>query len=127
MVLLVEVLEVFARLNTYSVALNKQELRNGRFFGLFKQSMYQLAYEHLEFWRRQRIRTNPRPALTPIIELSVRSVFAPSVDVSAADHSAPNAPTVRRQHTPTNHVAIVVVVPTRSVRIPVAAIVTAET
>jgi hypothetical protein len=35
--------------------LNNQELRNGKFFGLFKQSMYELAYEHLEFWRVQRI------------------------------------------------------------------------
>jgi uncharacterized protein with ParB-like and HNH nuclease domain len=50
-----EVLEIFARLNTYSVPLNNQELRNGKFFGLFKQSMYDLAYEHLEFWRTQRI------------------------------------------------------------------------
>lgn len=50
-----EVLEIFARLNTYSVPLNKQELRNGKYFGLYKQSMYQLAHEHLEFWRRHRI------------------------------------------------------------------------
>jgi hypothetical protein len=46
--------------------------------------------------------------------------------VSAADHRASNAPTVRRQHTPTNHVAIVVVVATNSVGI-IAAIVAAET
>jgi len=49
------VLEVFARLNTYSVKLNAQELRNGRFFGQFKQSAYQLALEHVEFWRRHGI------------------------------------------------------------------------
>jgi len=52
-----EVLEMFSRLNTYSVPLNKQELRNGRYFGLFKQSVYSIAYEHLEFWRRHRIFT----------------------------------------------------------------------
>jgi hypothetical protein len=52
-----KVLEIFSRLNTYSVSLNNQELRNGRFFGLFKQSVYALAYEHLEFWRRYRIFT----------------------------------------------------------------------
>lgn len=52
-----EVLEIFSRLNTYSVALNKQELRNGRFFGLFKQSVYSIAHEHLEFWRRHYIFT----------------------------------------------------------------------
>ena len=50
-----EVLEVFARLNTYSVRLNGQELRNGRFFGHFKQLAYRLAGEHIEFWRRHRI------------------------------------------------------------------------
>lgn len=49
------VLEVFARLNTYSVKLNAQELRNGRFFGPFKRLAYQLAFEHVEFWRRCRI------------------------------------------------------------------------
>lgn len=47
-----EVLEIFSRLNTYSVKLNAQELRNGRYFGPFKQTMYGLAHEHLEFWRR---------------------------------------------------------------------------
>jgi hypothetical protein len=52
-----EVLEIFSRLNTYSVPLNSQELRNGRFFGRFKQSAYALAYEHLEFWRHHRIFT----------------------------------------------------------------------
>ncbi len=50
-----EVLEIFARLNTYSVPLNKQELRNGSYFGYFKQSAYRLAHEHIEFWRRHRV------------------------------------------------------------------------
>ena len=50
-----DVLEVFARVNTYSVGLNDQELRNGRFFGVFKQTAYRLAHEHLEFWRTHRI------------------------------------------------------------------------
>ncbi|MFN0251528.1 MAG: DUF262 domain-containing protein [Kofleriaceae bacterium] len=50
-----EILEIFARLNTYSVPLNGQELRNGKFFGLFKQSVYALAHEHLEFWRTNKI------------------------------------------------------------------------
>lgn len=52
-----EVLEIFSRLNTYSVPLNSQELRNGKFFGHFKQAAYKLAYEHLEFWRNSRIFT----------------------------------------------------------------------
>lgn len=52
-----EVLEIFSRLNTYSVPLNAQELRNGKFFGRFKQSAYALAYEHLEFWRSRKVFT----------------------------------------------------------------------
>lgn len=49
------VLEIFARLNTYSVQLNAQELRNGKYFGHFKKLIYELAREHLEFWRANRI------------------------------------------------------------------------
>jgi Protein of unknown function DUF262 len=45
------VLEIFARMNTYSVALNAQELRNGKWFGDFKQIVYGLALEFLPYWR----------------------------------------------------------------------------
>jgi len=52
-----QVLEVFCRLNMNGVPLNKQELRNGTFFGLFKQSCYTLALNYLEFWRNNRMFT----------------------------------------------------------------------
>lgn len=42
--------EIFARINLHSIALNDQELRNGRYFGEFKQSVYRLAREHAPFW-----------------------------------------------------------------------------
>lgn len=51
------VLEIFARINTYSVALNAQELRHGRYFGEFRQASYQLAVDYLRFWRDARIFT----------------------------------------------------------------------
>lgn len=50
-----KILEIFSRLNTNSVALTGQELRNGKFFGHFKQSVYMLAHEHVEFWRKNKI------------------------------------------------------------------------
>lgn len=50
-----EVLRIFARLNTHSVSLNAQELRNGKYFGPFKQSVYELALEHLQFWRENKL------------------------------------------------------------------------
>lgn len=45
------VLQIFARMNTYSVGLNAQELRNGKYFGQFKKLVYDLAWEYLPFWR----------------------------------------------------------------------------
>lgn len=44
-----DVLDIFARLNTYTVKLNKQELRNAQWFGLFKKVVYSLGYEFGEF------------------------------------------------------------------------------
>ena len=46
----VEVLDVFARLNTYGVRLNKQELINAKYFGHFKQTVYSLGFEFYRFW-----------------------------------------------------------------------------
>jgi len=64
-----QVLEMFSRLNTYSVPLNAQELRNGRYFGKFKQLAYGLAYEYLEFWRVNRIFTERGIARMEEVEL----------------------------------------------------------
>lgn len=46
-----EILHIFARINTYTVTLNAQEKLNAEFFGAFKQFVYNLAYDHLTFWR----------------------------------------------------------------------------
>lgn len=45
-----EVLDIFARLNTYGVRLNKQELLNAKYFGYFKITVYRLGYEFYRFW-----------------------------------------------------------------------------
>ena len=44
------VFDIFARLNTYSVKLNSQELLNSQFFGIYKQLVYKLAQEYRTFW-----------------------------------------------------------------------------
>jgi hypothetical protein len=64
-----DVLEVFARMNTHSVKLNAQELRNGKFFGHFKRLAYRLGHEHLEFWRGNRIFTEDAIARMLEVEL----------------------------------------------------------
>jgi len=71
-----EVLEIFSRLNTYSVSLNKQELRNGKFFGRFKQSVYGLAYEHLEFWRIRSVFTERAIARMLEVEFVSETIVA---------------------------------------------------
>ncbi|MEV4234704.1 DUF262 domain-containing protein [Nocardia sp. NPDC049737] len=42
--------EVFSRINMHSVPLNSQELRNGRYFGEFKQSAQHLAASNKSVW-----------------------------------------------------------------------------
>lgn len=49
------VLDMFSRLNTYSVPLRPQELRNGKWFGDFKRLAYSLSNESLEFWRQKKV------------------------------------------------------------------------
>lgn len=45
-----DILDVFARLNTYSVKLNPQELLNAQYLGFFKQSAYHLGFKYVGFW-----------------------------------------------------------------------------
>lgn len=45
-----ETLDIFARLNTYSVRLNKQELFNAKYLGPFKQSAYRIGYRYVKYW-----------------------------------------------------------------------------
>lgn len=50
-----EIYDIFARLNTYSVTLNAQELRNAMYFGEFKTTVYQLSNEFMTFWEANKI------------------------------------------------------------------------
>jgi hypothetical protein len=53
-----EVLDIFARLNSYAVTLNPQELRNARYFGEFKTLAYSVALEYVSFWTENHIFTD---------------------------------------------------------------------
>jgi hypothetical protein len=50
-----EILQIFARMNSTGIKLNDQELRNAEFFGMFKQSVYRLAFEQLNRWREWKV------------------------------------------------------------------------
>ncbi len=53
-----DILDIFARLNTYSVSLNKQELFNAKYFGYFKQLVYSLSGDYYTFWIENKIFTD---------------------------------------------------------------------
>jgi hypothetical protein len=53
-----DVYDVFARLNTYSVTLNPQELRHAKYFGDFRTVAYNLANEYTTFWEENRVFTS---------------------------------------------------------------------
>ncbi|WP_417335897.1 DUF262 domain-containing protein [Halobacteriovorax marinus] len=52
-----EIIDVFARLNTFSFPLNRQELINSEFFGDFKTLVYQTSKQYTNFWVNNNIFT----------------------------------------------------------------------
>lgn len=65
-----EVLQIFARMNATGVKLNDQELRNAEYFGEFKTSMYELASEQLNRWRKWGVFTEYNIARMEEVELT---------------------------------------------------------
>lgn len=71
-----QILEVFCRLNVNGIALNKQELRNGTYFGLFKTSSFDLALTYLEFWRKHKVFSEQSIARMLEVELTSELLIA---------------------------------------------------
>jgi Protein of unknown function DUF262 len=71
-----EVFDIFRRMNTYSTPLSKQELRHGRFFGLFSQSCHMLAEKYLEFWRRYKVLNEEKIARMLEVQLTSSMLIA---------------------------------------------------
>ena len=69
-----EVLQIFARMNSTGTKLNAQELRNAKFFGEFKTSMYETALRHLSRWRAWNIFTEDN--ISRMDEVELTSEFA---------------------------------------------------
>jgi uncharacterized protein with ParB-like and HNH nuclease domain len=65
-----QVLQIFARMNATGVKLNHQELRNAKYTGIFKQTMYELAYEQLKRWRDWKIFSENNIARMDEVELT---------------------------------------------------------
>lgn len=65
-----DTLDIFARLNTYSVKLNTQELLNAEFLGPFKQSAYKIGYQYVNYWEQAGIISKQRIARMAEAELA---------------------------------------------------------
>lgn len=50
-----DILDIFARLNTYSVKLNSQELLNAKYLGYFKQAAYGCGYKYVRYWLESQV------------------------------------------------------------------------
>jgi hypothetical protein len=91
-----EVYDVFARLNTYSMTLNAQELRHSQYFGEFRTAVYGLANEFMTFWQRHRIFSDRQilrmveaefvSELLIAMSGGIRAKSKPSIDIFYRDH-----------------------------------------
>ncbi|MEQ9097484.1 MAG: hypothetical protein RIE32_14615 [Phycisphaerales bacterium] len=50
-----ELLDIFARINRYTVKLNSQELRNAQYSGFFKTAAFELGYKFVDYWIAARV------------------------------------------------------------------------
>jgi hypothetical protein len=66
-----EILDIFARLNTYTVKLNTQELLNAKYVGFFKQLAYTLGYKYVEYMIEAKLVTKSQ--VTRMVEAELTS------------------------------------------------------
>lgn len=50
-----DLLDIFARINSYTVSLNKQEKLNAKYLGFFKQTAFELGYRYVDYYLRASI------------------------------------------------------------------------
>ncbi len=66
-----EILDIFARINTYTVKLNKQETLNAKYLGYFKQGAYELGYKYVEYFLESSVLT--KSSITRMAEAELAS------------------------------------------------------
>ena len=65
-----DTLDIFARLNTYSVKLTTQELLNAEYLGPFKQTSYRIGYQYVNYWEESGILSKQKIARMGEAELA---------------------------------------------------------
>ena len=74
-----DIMDIFARLNTYTTPLNKQELINSEFYGYFKQSVYSISHKYNKFWIENKIFTEYQTMRMNEVELTA-DIFIAFID-----------------------------------------------
>lgn len=65
-----EMLDIFARINSYTVSLNTQEKFNAKYLGYFKQSVYKYGYKYVKYFLEAGILTKAKVSRMGEAELS---------------------------------------------------------
>lgn len=81
------ILDMFARINSYSITLNNQEKLNAKYFGEFKQTMYNISREFYSFWKYNNILTENQIARMNDIELVSDLVITMMEGISARNNA----------------------------------------
>lgn len=71
-----DILDIFARINTYTVTLNTQEKRNAKYLGYFKQYVYRYGYQYVHYFIDGEILTKRKVARMAEAELSAEFFVA---------------------------------------------------
>lgn len=78
-----DVLDIFARLNTYSVKLNQTELLNAQYLGSFKTTCHRLGHKYAWFWNEAKILTDSQISRMAEVELTADLIGALLMGISS--------------------------------------------
>lgn len=65
-----DLLDIFARINTYTVKLNKQEVLNAQYLGFFKNNAYELGYRYVGYFLASKVLTKQQVSRMAEAELA---------------------------------------------------------
>jgi Protein of unknown function DUF262 len=65
-----DLLDIFARINTFTMKLNKQEILNARYLGFFKQNAFRLGYKFVNYFIEGRVLTRAQVSRMAEAELA---------------------------------------------------------
>jgi len=71
-----DILDIFARINTYTVSLNTQEKRNAKYIGYFKQFVYKYGYKYVQYYIDSKVLTKQKVTRMAEAELTAECFVA---------------------------------------------------